>query len=402
MSINAADAQSPAEPQQSAQETAEQFYKMETQGRWLGPEHWDELQDYFSYDVGAWRTRWSVLVLKGYYVGRARKDIGYKGVLDYQVEVDCSEWGEIDSVLNFTAAQGPSGETAAASKPVEQRIYTPFYLSDKVVKSDSSGHQTVEKAPLRWRMPLFAPPAVNVDAALRWVTQTRDKSTDPLIKYNADRTIAILKSLSTGTLPSLQPIGKPLESASEIARQFIDLESRLTPDRWGQLAKFFAETPKPLWDHATIVDVVGTGASANGDSAEAEVSTNSLGELDSSMRLSKYPQFRQPLDGSSASACFGDDRFGFDLLLSTEHWETAKDGTVEELNGPLAWRVEGGFFGPLLNLDTAIRYVTQTRDKTSDPAVKMNAAKTLRILNYYQRGKPAPDNLSSESSGGCG
>ena len=245
-------------------------------------------------------------------------------------------------------------------------------------------------------------PAVTVDAALGWATRTRDKSTDPLINYNAGKTIAILKSLSSGIFPPLTSPGKPQQSASMVTEQFIALESRLAPDEWDQLANFFVETPKPTQNHVEIVDVVGTTAGANGDTAYAEVGTNSLGVLDSSMRLSNYPDFRQPLDGSSASACFGDYRFDFDLLLSIEHWEIAKDGTVKELNGPLAWRVEGPFFPPLLDLDTAIRYVTQTRDKTANPVVKMNAAKTLRILNYYKQGKPLPDKLHAESSGGCG
>jgi hypothetical protein len=395
-------AQTPGEPQQSAQETAEHFFKMETQGRWLGPEHSDELQNFYRYVGGSWASPAPILVLKAYHVGSARKRVGYQGVVDYQVEVDYSEWGQIDSVLNFTAAQAPSGKTAAAGQPVEQPIYVTFNLSDGVVKSDSSGHETVEKARLRWRTDQFLPPAVNVDAALQWVTQMRDKASDPLIKYNADRTIAILKSLSAGILPPTLPAGTVQESPSDVAKQFIALESRLIPAQWDEVEKFFAETPKPQWDHANIVDIVGTGVAASEDSAEAEVSTNSLGELDLSMRLSNYPSFRQPLDGSSASACFGDDKFGFMLLLSRKHWKIAKDGTVKESDGPLAWRVEYTSFQPLITLDTAIRYVTRMRDETSDPAVKTNAAKTLRILQYYKDGKPLPDEFSSDASGGCG
>jgi hypothetical protein len=33
-----------------------------------------------------------------------------------------------------------------------------------------------------------------VDAAIRYVTKMRDKSTNPVIKQNVERTIAILKS----------------------------------------------------------------------------------------------------------------------------------------------------------------------------------------------------------------
>ncbi len=46
---------------------------METQGRWLGPERWDELQDFLT-DISPWLPNASVSVLKSYEV-----DIGAGG-----------------------------------------------------------------------------------------------------------------------------------------------------------------------------------------------------------------------------------------------------------------------------------------------------------------------------------
>lgn len=399
--VLAADAQAPAEPERSPKETVQRFYKLETEGRWLTPRHWDELQNFLT-DSGPWLSPGPISVLRNYQVGDASKRIGYRGTVDYEVEVDYFEWGSIDSFLNFTRAQGPRGETPVADEPVERRTYQSLVLSDKFVKRSQSGDKQKNGA-LRWRMSLvLVPSAVNVDTALRWVAEARNKSSDPLIKYNADRTIAILNSLSAGTIPPTQPTRTAQESPSDVLKQFIALESGLMPAQWNEVEKFFAETPRPRWDHAYIVDIVGTAAIARGDSADAGVSTNSLGQLDLSMRLSNYPSMRQPLDGSSNSACFGDDNFEFTLLLSSKHWKIAKDGTVKELEGPLAWRIEYTSFQPLITLDTAIRYVTRTRDETSDPAVKTNAAETLRILQYYKDGKPLPEDLSSDASGGCG
>jgi hypothetical protein len=386
----------PTESPQSAKEAIEQFYKLETQGRWLGPEHWNELRDYLHY-VGTWREPYSILVIKSCQVGDLWKDSAYVDIVNYRVEVDCLVWGQIDAAFHFAAMPAPGGKTSASGQPIMQRMFYILSLSNAFERSDG----TIEKGNLRWRMVLFSyQPVVTVDAALSWATQMRNKSNDPLIRYNAGKTITVLKSLSSGTFPPLTPAGKPAESASQVVAQFIPLESRLTPDKWDQLAQFFVETPKPTLDHLEIVDIVGTAASADGDTAYAELYTNSLGVLDSSMRLSNYPFARQPLDGSSASACFGDYRIDFNLFLSDEHWETASDGTVKELNGPLAWRVE--YFSPLLNLDTAIHYVTQTRDTATNPTVKRNAAETLRILNYYKQGKRLPDKLYAQSSGGCG
>jgi hypothetical protein len=47
--------------------------------------------------------------------------------------------------------------------------------------------------------------------------------------------------------------------------------------------------------------------------------------------------------------------------------------------------VEGTSFEALITLDTAIRYVTQARDKTADPAVKTNATRALSILKHYKQ-----------------
>ena len=75
---------------------------------------------------------------------------------------------------------------------------------------------------------------------------------------------------------------------------------------------------------------------------------------------------------------------------------------MAEHEAPLAWRIEVTSFEPLITLDTAIRYVKQARDMTTNEDVKRNAARTLNILQYYKLGKPLPENLSSPEPGGCG
>jgi hypothetical protein len=396
-SVAAANTRGQTEAEKAPIQAVQQFYELETEGRWLGPEHWTELQDFLT-DVGPWDGALPVSVLKSYRVGNARRDVGHGGVVDYQVEVVCLELGSIDSFLHFSPARGSKAEGLPTGQPVKQQAYETLVFTDKYVKRNQSG-DSEEKGALRWRMPMFAAPSVNIDAALRWVIEKRGKSSDPVIRYNADRTILILKNLAAGTPPTSEPTGTPRESSSKVVRRFIALESRSMPEEWDRVAEFFAVTPKPRWDHVYIVDVVGMGTDENGDSADAGVSTNSLGELDSSMRLSNYPLVRQPLDGSSISACFGDDRFGFSLLLSRKYWRATKNGAVRELDGPLAWRIEDTSFAPLVNLDTAIRYVRRASEEASDPKTKRNAARSLRILESYKEGKPLPDELAAHASG---
>jgi hypothetical protein len=377
----------------------EQFCKLDGAGTWLGPERWHELTDFFA-SVRSWSPDKSVSVLKSYRVGDAKRSI-VDGTVYYAVDVDYFVWGSINSSLRFTRARGPQGESSAVGVPVERLTTCRLSLTDSFVMGGPPWNEEKTKGTLRWRM--YSSPSPNnldADTTLRWVAEMRDKSNDPAIKYNAERTLAILRSLLAVVSPPVQPVGSAQEPPSEVADQFLDLETRLSPDKWSGLAKFFVETPKPQLDKVHIVDIVGSGVNTEGDVNVVEISTNPLGDLDSSLRLSNYPSFRLLPD--SNSACYGDDYLGFTLLLSDKHWEIAADGAVKEFDGPFAWRIEETSFEPLITLDTAIRYVTERRAKTTDPVIKKNAARTLTILKTYKRGGELPKVLLSDSGGGCG
>jgi hypothetical protein len=192
------------------------------------------------------------------------------------------------------------------------------------------------------------------------------------------------------------------KSPSEVAHRFLRLESGLLPDQWSQLSDFFARVPRPQWDKVHIVDVVHIGIDTRGNSSHVSLSTNSLGDLDSSLRLSDYPPMRLPLGVPSTSACYGDDYFGFSLLLSGKQRAVTQSGAADQFERPLAWRIDDSSFEPLITLDTAIRYVSRMREKAEDPSMKKNATRSLRILGYYKRGKFLPDELSSGATAGCG
>ena len=192
------------------------------------------------------------------------------------------------------------------------------------------------------------------------------------------------------------------KSPSEVAHRFLRLESGLLPDQWSQLSDFFARVPRPQWDKVHIVDVVHIGIDTRGNSSHVSLSTNSLGDLDSSLRLSDYPPMRLPLGVSSTSACYGDDHFGFNLLLSGKQRVITQSGAADQFERPLAWRIGDASFEPLITLDTAIRYVSGMREKAKDPAMKKNATRSLRILEYYKQGMFLPDELSMDATSGCG
>lgn len=192
------------------------------------------------------------------------------------------------------------------------------------------------------------------------------------------------------------------ESPSQLAHRFIRLESGMLPNQWNQLSNFFVQTPKPEWNKVHVVDIVKISIKTKGKSSHVSISTNSLGDLDSSLRLSDYPTIRLPLVVPSTSACYGEDYFEFNLLLSAREPALTQSAAVDQFERRLTWRIEDSSFEPLLTLDTAMRYVRQIRNKSSDPVLKANAARSLRILDYYKQGKFLPDDLTADATGGCG
>lgn len=70
------------------------------------------------------------------------------------------------------------------------------------------------------------------------------------------------------------------------------------------------------------------------------------------------------------------------LFLSAKHWERAPDGKTEkEVVGPPEWRIEGRP-SRSASVDAAIIYVTKMSAKTTDPAIKKNALRTLAVLKH--------------------
>lgn len=189
----------------------------------------------------------------------------------------------------------------------------------------------------------------------------------------------------------LQPAQTAQESPPAFAHRFLDVERISMPEQWNELSSFFAGTPKPQWNKVHIVDIVDVGVENQGDTADVSVSTNWLGDLNGTLQLSSYPSRRLPLTVPSASACYGDHYFDFDLVLS------------QPSKGNSAWKVKKSSFEPIITLDAAIRYVTETNSKTTDPTRKENAPRTLSILNYFHNhpGKPLPNKLASRAGNGC-
>jgi len=182
------------------------------------------------------------------------------------------------------------------------------------------------------------------------------------------------------------------ESPKEVVEQFWTMEStggRLTPAGWYKAAVFFAVQPSPLPMDKDILVVAGDfrvgEPTISGDQATVAVGCpgcRDLGHLDSTLRLKL-----SPLRPARASAhAMPGTSYKYDLVLSDKRWEVdPRTGVAQELTGPRQWRLST--FQPtlFLNVDTAIRYVTEMRTKWHDPAIRSNADATLAVLQKWQR-----------------
>lgn len=165
----------------SAKDAVYQLWGMAASGRLLNRKGWTFASKYFFSKQSPWPTDGSVQVVSDFW------SVGYDRCSGDQVIVPVtSTWGPkpgiIDSQLRFTEPVPSSAyETAIGYRLVltTLHIYKP------------GGHE-----PKRW---LFQgeppPPFATVTAAIRYVLEKRNESKDPVIRRNADQTLAELLSL---------------------------------------------------------------------------------------------------------------------------------------------------------------------------------------------------------------
>jgi hypothetical protein len=191
--------------------------------------------------------------------------------------------------------------------------------------------------------------------------------------------LGLLEPLALAQTPPAQsPLG-PQNSPKEVVEGLWNRATEgelLTLDGWNRASGLFAQ--RDPWPGNREVRIVsnywGVGpVFVNPDTAEADVDYTNEGEIDSFLRYTpppKTPYFKTSLV--------------FHLILVPEYAPVyGPDGKTvvsKKPTGSQWWQIQGPRGLPWTTVNTAIRYVLDMRDKTTDPSIKKNADETLAKL----------------------
>ncbi len=175
-------AQKPIE-ERSNTEVVDEVGRLATQGELLTPEGWDRACRFFTKPTPFPGNKVILVVsneLAPVFLLSSKNDEANVG-LEYR------PMGQIDPELRYT------------SPPRTDAIKTGFLYHLVGVLYGPDGKTLVDKEPAAYRVWQIqgspGPPWTTVNTAIRYVLEMRDKTTDPTIKKNADRTLAKLKQL---------------------------------------------------------------------------------------------------------------------------------------------------------------------------------------------------------------
>lgn len=152
----------------SPKDVVDQFVKLDVKGERLSPEGWHRADALFAKPSQPPHTKTVMVIARHYAVS------GDAGEADTTFSFGYEEIGRIDAVsLIFVSL----------NNGIEARSFQTY----RVVQSDVNH-------PSEWKIDGIQPPAMHLtaEAAIRYVTVMRAKTADPMIKKNADRTLAKL------------------------------------------------------------------------------------------------------------------------------------------------------------------------------------------------------------------
>jgi hypothetical protein len=171
--------------------------------------------------------------------------------------------------------------------------------------------------------------------------------------------------------------GSPKEVVEKYLKMVEDGEL-LTADGWNKVSAIFSEpSPQPK-DKVIFVTSQHHGVGERWvNESRAEVQDgwwDPLGSIDSALRYT--PPAKSNSEGNIGV---------YHLALTDKHWEPEPNGQMKEVTGSLHWEIEGPLTWRWTTVEPAMRYVADMSEKSSDPAIKHNAERTIAILKSHLR-----------------
>ena len=162
----------------------ENLWNYASSGELLTPEGWTHVMNQFFTQPSPVPRDFTVVVNRYWVSNASRKDD------KIEITVESSELGRIDSQLRFVVTPSPNGNPnfymyRLVFAPTPMRWYEPD--GKTLIKETMSG-------PNRWRIegsPGYRWTTVNT--AIRYVSEARDNSKDPVVKRNAEKTLDVLR-----------------------------------------------------------------------------------------------------------------------------------------------------------------------------------------------------------------
>lgn len=198
----------------------------------------------------------------------------------------------------------------------------------------------------------------------------------------------LLLLATTPTVPQ-SPAQGSRKSPRDIVEQLWRLATAgevLTTEGWGRVAGFF-EHPAPYPGNNVVYIISNSFGPADQrmlkeNTAEVIRVFEPAGQIDAAMRYTPPQDTRAIKTGTL-----------YHLAYLQTHWPMYKpDGKTldREMPGPMEWQIEDAPGPPFTTVNTAIRYVLETRAKTADPdrafGHRQHLAKTLIIhANRHQQ-----------------
>lgn len=191
-------------------------------------------------------------------------------------------------------------------------------------------------------------------------------------------TIIVVLASSAARSQAPAPQEGSVNSPSETVEELWIMASAgelLTPGGWQSASGFFTE---PLPPPKSVILVVSNlwgpagPAKTNGHDTVVTVGCWEWGTIDSALRFTPAPKTNAIKEGR-----------GYHLVFAPTHARTLKNGKLvqgEATGYPMTWQILHPLDTPFTTVNSAIRYILEKRDKTSDPVIKQNADKTLAAL----------------------